>query len=789
MEAHSVHDPVCTRPAPSERARPFQLKLRLLSERMLVESSDGRWREKAVAVLSLRFVYGGVELRPVGSSELSVGLDDDFDLPAAHTDLGLERDERAERSAQAILERYGAVELSCVDTVAPAHDSVADYIISVDDNVHAICSFSGPAADELRERGWDVEVDDAFPYRVVGGQHDWVASLVERKAEGSWFQLELGLDVGGERIDLVPALIRLLEEAPKGARLSVLSRHAARCRALPVGDGRYVAIPWERLEPVLDVLCEMYDGTHGRRLQLHETNLACVERLERALAGTPGAVRWKGRLDAVERGRTLGAGPTFAPKPIALKADLRPYQQDGLTWLCHLRDHGVGGVLADDMGLGKTLQAIALLSVEKESRRMDLPTLIVVPTSLVEGWRRQIAQFAPYIRVTVLHGKKRHDAFSELGRAEVVLTTYSVLARDLERFREHAYHYVILDEAQAIKNARSQASRAARTLEARHRLALTGTPVENNLDELWSLFEFVVPGLLGSRERFRAGFRHPIEREGNETRLSVLRSRVSPFVLRRLKETVARDLPAKTELVRHVELGQGQRDLYESIRVSAHTEVRTVIRRQGFAASSVMILDALTKLRQVCCDPRLVPVDRAREVAGSAKAEAFYSLLGEQLGRGRRVLVFSQFARMLALLGAGLRERGIPHVTLTGQSQERHRLVDRFQGGEVDVFLISLKAGGTGLTLTRADTVIHYDPWWNAAAQMQATDRAHRIGQTQPVFVHNLVVSGSVEERMLALQHRKRTLADTLLGGDVATVRLLPDDLEDLFAPLEEPEG
>lgn len=753
----------------------FGVKLRLLAERLLVEGADGRWRERECAVLSLVFDYGGTQVRPQRDDAWEEGADE----PA------LERDLRAERAVQAQIERYGAVEIDHLESIVAPHGAVADYVINVDDNVHAICSFSGLAVEELRALGWQVEVDPDFPFQVVGSAERWVARLGDVRDKAEWFQLELGLEVDGEVIDLVPALIKLLEEAPKGARLSSLSRQVARCRALPVAKGRFVAIPWERLEPILAVLAELYDG-QGKKLRLHETNLAAVGRLEQALEGRGRVLQWTGRADAVERGKRLGRRPLVAEKPAVLNAELRPYQQDGLTWLCHLRDHGVGGVLADDMGLGKTLQTIALLAIEKEQRRMDLPTLVVVPTSLIEGWRRQIVQFAPHLSVLVLHGGKRHGAFHKLAESDVVLTTYSVLSRDLARFREHEFHYAILDEAQAIKNARSQASQAVRTLRARHRLALTGTPVENNLDELWSLFEFVMPGLLGNAQRFRTGFRHPIEREGNETRLHALRSRVSPFVLRRLKETVARDLPPKTELVQHVSFEQEQRDLYESIRVAAHAEVRSAIRRQGFEASSLMILDALTKLRQVCCDPRLVQVDAAREVKTSAKADAFFSLLSQELGRGRRVLVFSQFARMLALLSEGLTARGVRHVTLTGASQERHKLVDSFQGGEVDVFLISLKAGGTGLTLTRADTVIHYDPWWNAAAQMQATDRAHRIGQTQPVFVHNLVVAGSVEERMLELQQRKRTLADTLLGSEVGTLRLLPDDVESLLAPLAE---
>lgn len=774
MQAHQLDQAAGAVPAAS--GEKFGVKLRLSSERLLVEGADGRWREKEHAVLCLCFDYGGVEVRPAH---------DDAWEETDGSEPELERDLRAERAVQARIERYGAVEIDHLESVVAPHGVRADYLINVDDNVHAICSFSGLAVEELRALGWQVEIAPDFQFQVVGSTERWVARLGDVRDKSEWFQLELGLEVDGEVIDLVPALIKLLEEAPKGARLSSLSRQVARCRALPVAKGRFVAIPWERLEPILAVLAELYDG-QGRKLRLHETNLAAVGRLTEALEGQGRVLRWTGRSDAVERGQKLGRTPAGAARPAVLNAELRPYQADGLTWLCHLRDHGVGGVLADDMGLGKTLQTIALLAIEKEQRRLDLPALVVVPTSLIEGWRRQIRQFAPHLRVLVLHGGKRHAAFEKLSGSDVVLTTYSVLTRDLSRFREHEYHYVILDEAQAIKNARSQASQSARTLRARHRLALTGTPVENNLDELWSLFEFVMPGLLGSAQRFRSGFRHPIEREGNETRLHALRSRVSPFVLRRLKETVARDLPPKTELVRHVSFQEDQRDLYESIRVAAHAEVRSAIRRQGFEASSLMILDALTKLRQVCCDPRLVQVDAARDVKSSAKAEAFYSLLSGELGRGRRVLVFSQFARMLALLSQGLDERGIRHVTLTGASQERHELVDSFQRGEADVFLISLKAGGTGLTLTRADTVIHYDPWWNAAAQMQATDRAHRIGQTQPVFVHNLVVAGSVEERMLELQQRKRNLADTLLGSEVGTLRLLPDDVESLLAPLGE---
>jgi SNF2 family DNA or RNA helicase len=293
-----------------------------------------------------------------------------------------------------------------------------------------------------------------------------------------------------------------------------------------------------------------------------------------------------------------------------------------------------------------------------------------------------------------------------------------------------------------------------------------------------------MPDLLGDADHFARDVRTPIERDGNEQRLEALRGRIGPYVLRRIKEHVVRDLPPKTEIVRPVELEGPQRDLYETIRVAAHADVRRMIRAKGLAASTITLLDALLKLRQICCDPRLVSMPSARDVTASAKFDALFSLLDRQLAQGRSVLVFSQFTHMLSLIGAGLRERALRYVELTGSTHDRQRPVDDFQNGEVSLFLISLKAGGTGLNLTRADTVVHYDPWWNAAAQAQATDRAYRIGQTKPVFVYKLIVSGSVEERMLMLQERKQRLSDTLFGA--AGGRLSADEIDDLFAPLPE---
>jgi SNF2 family DNA or RNA helicase len=448
---------------------------------------------------------------------------------------------------------------------------------------------------------------------------------------------------------------------------------------------------------------------------------------------------------------------------------------------------GLAGVLADDMGLGKTLQTIAHLCIEHARPEVTRPSLVVVPTSLIQNWRRELSKFAPHLRVKIWHGAERRDSGASLDGAHVVVTSYSLLVREQELWQKREFHYLILDEAQAIKNPRAAARAAACEIAAERRLCLSGTPVENHLGDLWSLFDFLLPGLLGDSARFQSSYRAPIEREGNLAQLEALRRVVSPYILRRTKDEVAKDLPSKTIIVHPVTLGGDQRKLYESIRVAAHADVRRVVRSKGISGSTIAILDALMKLRQVCCDPLLVRVSSARRVDESAKRDFFFRLLTRQLDEGRRVLVFSQFTSMLGILGAGLEQRGIDYLTLTGSTQDRQGKVDAFERGLCDVFLISLKAGGTGLNLTSADSVIHYDPWWNPAAQAQATDRAHRIGQTRPVFVHQLIVAGSVEERMLELQRHKEELASGLVGSAApARPALSERELSSLFAPLQD---
>ena len=706
-----------------------------------------------------------------------------FDYPA-----GALPDLDAERRARYLLESLGALELACLDEVTVYPGSTAEYIIRADGNVHGLCSFSAYAVPQLRALGWRVDVPAEYPYQVVAPDVPWYAHVADDEQPG-WFNLELGIEVEGRRVNLLPALLELLQSMPPSAPLERLTP-GGRSFALKAGENHYVTVPPERLRILVKVLSELYEGGAGgaaavrfpaaRAGSLGQLDAAFAEQM---VAGARRKLAWTGATALSDRGRGLAGAPAAAPVPGTLRATLRPYQEDGLRWLQHLRAHDAGGVLADDMGLGKTLQTIAHLVAEKEAGRLDAPALIVAPTSVVGNWRRELGRFAPHLRVQLVRGAGRRFQWLQAGRCDVALTTYALLVRDEALLASRRFSMLILDEAQAIKNPRSQAHRAAARLNAGHRLCLSGTPVENHLGELWALFDFLNPGLLGDADWFRHRFTVPIERDQNFERLRALREQVAPYVLRRTKEEVARDLPPKTEIVRPVELGGAQRDLYESLRVAGHAEVRRVIARRGLGGSTITILDALMKLRQVCCDPRLVRGEAASSVRESAKYDVLMELVGQQLAQGRRVLVFSQFASMVHLIAEGLTARAVRWVALTGATADRQGAVDTFQQRRADVFLITLKAGGTGLNLTTADTVIHYDPWWNPAVQAQATDRAYRIGQVRPVFVYNLIVAGSVEERMLALQRRKRQLADGILAPGPA-LPVSEREVEGLFAPM-----
>jgi SNF2 family DNA or RNA helicase len=391
------------------------------------------------------------------------------------------------------------------------------------------------------------------------------------------------------------------------------------------------------------------------------------------------------------------------------------------------------------------------------------------------------------LRVLLLQGKDRLQLFDQIEQADLVLTTYALLPRDEEKLREHDFHLVILDESHYIKNTRSKAAQSAGLLRARHRLCLSGTPLENHLGELWSQFHFLLPGLLGDEKTFNSQFRHPIERQDDPLRRTLLNRRIKPFLLRRTKDNVAKELPPKTEMVRKVELAGAQRDLYETVRLAMDQKVRDEIDKKGVARSQIVILEALLKLRQVCCDPRLVKSlsPSKKQAAGSAKLTDLMQMVEDLLEEGRKILVFSQFTSMLELIEDELDTRGIPYALLTGDTKDRGAQVAAFQQGAVPIFLISLKAGGVGLNLTAADTVIHYDPWWNPAAENQATDRAWRIGQDKPVFVYKLIAKGTLEEKIQVLQQKKSELAHSILAeGESHKMALTQEDLQQIFAPL-----
>jgi superfamily II DNA or RNA helicase len=762
-------------------------KLRLFTGTLLVDRSDGfgaRFDEVEVPLAALEFDYGAARLRASDPS-------DRFFCAAGGRLVARARDAAAEAQAQRVLESFGAVDLGCLEHGAADPDVDADYAIALDGDTHARCWFTKNALPQLRKLGWVVEMDEAYPYQVLSSDPDWYARVVPADERPDWFSLELGLEVGGQRVSLLPMMLDLLENASERQSLESVARSSERFFAVRVNPTHCLPVEHERIRGLLRVMVELYRGEAGpdHTLAFPGRQAPVLERLDRALARGPSALRWEGDPAVRTHGQRLVAGEGHeafrAPEDTGLRATLRDYQREGVAFMQRLRAAGAGGVLADDMGLGKTLQTIAHLCIEKSEGRLEHPALVIAPTSLVVNWEREIRKFAPHLRTLVLHGSGRHPRFAHMADADVLITSYPIAVRDEERFAKHRYHVVVLDEAQTIKNPRSQAHRVVRGFAAEQRLCLTGTPIENHLGELWSLVDFLNPDLLGGEQWFKSWYQHPIERQGDEDRLAALRDQLAPYILRRLKSEVARELPPKTELLRPVELSGKQRELYESIRVSAHAHVRKVIQRKGFSAAAVSILDALMKLRQVCCDPRLVRMEEARFVKQSAKFEMLMDLLDQHIAGGHRVLVFSQFARMLGLMAHELGERGMRHVMLTGASQNRQRLVDAFEGGEADVFLISLKAGGTGLTLTRADTVVHYDPWWNPAVQDQATDRAYRIGQTRPVIVHNLFVAGSVEERMLELQRRKRVLGRAVLGGRDALGPMTEQDVDALFAPLD----
>jgi superfamily II DNA or RNA helicase len=579
------------------------------------------------------------------------------------------------------------------------------------------------------------------------------ALTLKLRSGRDWFALEGSLQVDENRVLTLRELLALWSEA-RGSRF------------LPLAPGAWLALT-DRMRSQLAELQSLAE-TQDDELRLPTAAAAWLAQLGDD-AHTGGDAAWRKRLARLDEAALL-----MPAVPAALQATLRPYQAEGYAWLVRLAHAGFGAVLADDMGLGKTLQTLALLLQRADAG----PALVVAPTSVVANWAEELARFAPGLRALVYADTGRASALTGLGAGDVLLVSYGLLLRDAEAFAARRWGTLVLDEAQALKNAATQRAKAAADLQADFRVALTGTPVENRLADLWSLMNLINPGLLGSERRFAERFGNPIERQQDAGARQRLKRLVAPFVLRRTKAQVLTDLPPRTETVWHVEPDADERALLEALRRDANQRIAALPGPQR----AFQVLAELTRLRRAACDPRLVAPERDRP---GAKVLAFGQLAEDLAAAGHRALVFSQFTDFLDLLGAQLETSGIAHQRLDGSTPTATRAsrVAAFQRGEGTVFLISLKAGGFGLNLTAADYVVIADPWWNPAAEDQASGRAHRIGQQRPVTVYRLVTAGSVEERIVALHHDKRALADSLLEGQDGAA---PLDAEALLALLRE---
>lgn len=469
--------------------------------------------------------------------------------------------------------------------------------------------------------------------------------------------------------------------------------------------------------------------------------------------------------------------------PKSIKGDLREYQLKGFNWLWFMYKYGLNGILADDMGLGKTLQALALLQKAKE-KDGPMPTLVICPTSVVFNWELEIQKFTPNLTCLKLSGMERKEFFKEIPKYDIVITSYALVRRDIEKLKKVGFRYVILDESQNIKNALSQTAQAVKKLNAQHRLALSGTPIENKLEELWSVFDFLMPGFMFSISEFNYRYVTPIMEREDKTVEKRLKLQIYPFILRRMKRDVAKDLPDKVENIAYCELTPDQRDFYMEVLDSTKEELFKSIEQNGLEKSRMSIFSALLRLRQICCHPRLYDKENVKGINQSGKFEHLKEMLEEIIDEGHRVLLFSQFVDMLDITKDWLEREAIPYEYLTGKTKDRQGAVERFNKNDsIPIFLVSLKAGGTGLNLTGADYVIHYDPWWNPAVEDQATDRAYRIGQTKKVFVYRLITKNTVEEKIQKLKQVKRNLVDSVISVDRnITKSLTMDDVREIFS-------
>lgn len=617
------------------------------------------------------------------------------------------------------------------------------------------------AMEKLADLGWDIDISEALnllPLRTL---------RCAMSPSGKGYSLACEAEMFGKKTDLLPLIVRYLKNTMTSLEEIAAGRgHTDDTDIFLYTEKRSFRVPFPMIRHVLQHMAEvlLHKGKADGRQLSHYQAAELLRRHPAQWTAPAGLRRQADHFDA----------PPIHALPAGLKADLRAYQKDGVDWLRLWQRYGLNGILADDMGLGKTVQVIALLLTIRGKGQ----SLIVAPTSVLPNWKAELAKFAPSLRVAVWHGPERKTE-AKLDEADVILTNYSLMGAVPDELMDREYVYVIADEAQALKNSRALARAAMSDLQTRHRLCLTGTPIENHLGELWSMLDYLNPGVLGEEAEFRQFYQRPIE-AGDKRRRQMLLQRIKPLILRRTKKDVSLPIPPKNGKVVEVPMDREQRGLYDGIRVAVAAEVQKAIAEKGVRRSQIEIFAALLKLRQACCDSRLLKhkVDRHPE---SAKLARLKEDVVRKLKGGHSLLIFSQFAEMLDLIQAEL--AGIPLVRLDGSTIDRAAPVRRFQAGEVKVFLISLKAGGSGLNLTAADTVILYDPWWNPAVEAQAIDRAHRLGQEREVTFYRYVCVNTIEERILGLQEQKRAMAASILddAGGERGAHLTADDLRFLL--------
>ena len=613
--------------------------------------------------------------------------------------------------------------------------------------------------DQVESLGFQVQIDPGFRYHYVVADN-WLLGI--NQDDASHLELRFTAQIDGEQQSLFELLSQLQD-----FNLT---------QQLILNDGRILLLPQNTVSGIMAELGDLLkDSTSIIKLPRSQFN-----RLQKLQENIPEQTEWQGAVELKDLANSLYQTPKLLEKiSDGVNAELRPYQWLGVCWFHHLKHHKINGLLADDMGLGKTLQTLTHLSLEKSQGELKQPALIVAPTSLLHNWAAEIRKFTPHLKYKIIHGTKRNKSWCNLEQYNILITSYQLVINDLTLWKQQKLSWVILDEAQVIKNSRTKARQALCELVSEHRLCLSGTPVENHLGELWSLLDFLMPGVLGTQNEFRQLYQKPIEQHADENRMSQLKHRIAPFMLRRTKEQVAPDLPKKTIIEQHIDLFDEQRDFYESQKESTQAELQQQLEDVEHGGQrQMLLLSALMKLRQVCCDPALVGEAQVK----SAKRQHCIEMVEELVAENRSILIFSQFTSMLSLLAEDLKQLNIPFLKLTGQSQNRQKLVEQFQNGDYPVFLISLKAGGVGLNLTRADTVIHYDPWWNSAAEQQATDRAHRIGQDKPVFVYKLISENTIEQKIAELQKHKAQISEHINHQAQVTGEKFALKLEDLMS-------